>query len=63
MHCADEWSQGQSPERLRLLKQNVREDLGEMIRQKDRTLKLIKRVESMMAGEECDPARKRISAM
>ena len=57
MHCADEWSQGQSPEGLRLLKQNVREDLGEIMRQKDRTLKLIKRVESMIDGDDYHPAR------
>ena len=50
--CIGEWRQGLTPERQRAHKYELRNKIAELMRQRGRTLKLIKCVESLMKGDE-----------
>ena len=51
MCCAGEVSQGPLLERQRELEQKLRDNIGEMLRQRNRAIKLHERVESLVEGD------------
>ena len=51
--CAVECSQGQVPEEYHALGQELKYELGRLMRLRNCTSKLLKRVESRIAGDEC----------
>ena len=56
MCWAGEWRQEEMPQRQMII--GFRQDIGEMMRQMDRTLQLIKSVDSLVEGDElCQLAR------
>ena len=57
VYCAGEVSQGPLLEMQRELEQKLKDNVGEMLRQRNYAIELHERVESLLEGDVCNTAR------